>query len=101
MAVTVLNKENFMDEVINSKKTVLLDFYADWCGPCRMIAPLISEISDERNDIKVCKINVSDQPELASYFEVISIPTLAVIKNGKLVNLSVGARPKEQILAML
>lgn len=101
MAVTVLNKENFKDEVLNSEKTVLLDFYADWCGPCCMITPLISEISDERNDIKVCKINVSDQSELASYFEVISIPTLAVIKNGKLVNSSVGERPKEQILAML
>ena len=101
MAVTVLNKENFKNEVLNSEKTVLLDFYADWCGPCRMMAPLISEISDERSDIKVCKINVSDQPELASYFEVTNIPMLAVFKNGKLVNSSVGARPKEQILAML
>lgn len=101
MAVTVLNKENFKDEVLNSEKTVLLDFYADWCVPCRRIAPIISEISDERSDIKVCKVNVSEQPELASYFEVTSIPMLAVVKNGKLVKASVGARPKDQILDML
>lgn len=101
MSVTMLNKDNFNREVLNSEKTVLLDFYADWCGPCRMLSPVISEISDERNDIKVCKINVSEQPELAELFEVTSIPTLAVIRNGKLVNSSVGAIPKDRILAML
>lgn len=101
MAVTVLNKENFNKEVLISEKTVLIDFYADWCGPCRMVAPIISEISDERNDIKVCKLNVDEQPELAAFFQVTSIPMFAVIKNGKLVNSSVGAKSKSQILAML
>lgn len=101
MSVIKIGKENFENEVLNSGKTVLLDFYADWCGPCRMVAPIISEIADERNDIKVGKINVDDEPELAAQFEVMSIPMLAVIKDGKISNTSVGAIPKEQILAML
>lgn len=101
MAVIALNKDNFNSEVLNSDKPVLVDFYADWCGPCRMTAPVIEEISDERGDIKVCKVNVSEQPELAERYEVESIPALAVFKGGKLANFSVGARPKEQILALL
>ena len=101
MAVMVINKENFQNEVLNSNKPVLLDFYADWCGPCRMVGPIVEEIAGERSDIKVGKINVDEQSELAAQFGVMSIPMLAVIKNGEVVSRSVGARPKEQILAML
>lgn len=101
MAVMVINKENFQNEVLNSDKPVLLDFYADWCGPCRMVGPIVEEIAGERSDIKVGKINVDEQSELAAQFGVMSIPMLAVIKNGEVVNRSVGSRPKEQILAML
>ena len=101
MAVMVINKENFQNEVLNSDKPVLLDFYADWCGPCRMVGPIVEEIAGERSDIKVGKINVDEQSELAAQFGVMSIPMLAVIKKGEVVNRSVGARPKEQILAML
>ncbi len=101
MSVIKINKENFASEVLNSNKPVLLDFYADWCGPCRMVGPIVSEIANERSDIKVGKINVDEQPELAAQFGVMSIPMLAVIKDGKLVNQVVGYRPKEQIEAML
>ena len=101
MAVMVINKENFQNEVLNSDKPVLLDFYADWCGPCRMVGPIVEEIAGERSDIKVGKINVDEQSELAAQFGVMSIPMLAVNKNGEVVNRSDGARPKEQILAML
>ena len=101
MSVLVITKENFEAEVMNSDKPVLLDFYADWCGPCRMVGPIISEISEERSDIKVGKINVDEQSELAAKFGVMSIPMLAVIKDGKTVNTAVGARPKEQILDLL
>jgi len=101
MSVIKISKENFQNEVINSEKSVLLDFYADWCGPCRMVAPIVSEISEERSDVKVGKINVDEQPELAAQFQVMSIPMLAVIKDGKLVNQAVGYRTKEQIEAML
>lgn len=101
MSVIKINKENFTNEVINSKKPVILDFYADWCGPCRMVGPIISEIANERNDIKVGKINVDEQPALAAQFGVMSIPMLIVIKDGKVVNSSVGAKPKDEILAML
>ena len=101
MSVIIINKENFASEVLNSNKPVLLDFYADWCGPCRMVGPIVSEIANERNDVKVGKINVDEQPELASQFQVMSIPMLAVIKNGKLENQVVGYRSKEQIEAML
>lgn len=101
MAVIKINKENFANEVLNSDKTVLLDFYADWCGPCRMVGPVVEEISNVRSDIKVGKINVDEQPELAMQFGVSSIPMLAVMKNGKLVNSAVGARPRAQIEAML
>lgn len=101
MSVMKINKENFATEVISSDKPVILDFYADWCGPCRMVGPIVSEIADERNDIKVGKINVDEQPELAAQFKVMSIPTLVVMKEGRVVNTSVGAKRKEQILAML
>ena len=101
MSVIKINKENFASEVLNSNKPVLLDFYADWCGPCRMVGPIVSEIANERNNVKVGKINVDEQPELAAQFQVMSIPMLAVIKNGKLENQVVGYRSKEQIEAML
>lgn len=101
MSVIKISKENFTNEVLNSDKTVLLDFYADWCGPCRMVGPIVSEIANERSDIKVGKINVDEESELAAQFQVMSIPMLAVIKNGKIVNQVVGYRPKEQIEAML
>lgn len=101
MSVIKINKENFTSEVLNSNKPVLLDFYADWCGPCRIVGPIVSEIANERSDIKVGKINVDEQPELAAQFRVMSIPMLAVIKNGKLTNQIVGYRPKEQIEALL
>ncbi|MDY2684015.1 MAG: thioredoxin [Eubacteriales bacterium] len=101
MSVIKISKENFASEVLNSNKPVLLDFYADWCGPCRMVGPIVSEIANERSDVKVGKINVDEQPELAAQFQVMSIPMLAVIKNGKLENQVVGYRSKEQIEAML
>lgn len=101
MSVIKISKENFASEVLNSNKPVLLDFYADWCYPCRMVGPIVSEIANERNDVKVGKINVDEQPELAAQFQVMSIPMLAVIKNGKLENQVVGYRSKEQIEAML
>ena len=101
MSVIKISKENFASEVLNSNKPVLLDFYADWCGPCRMVGPIVSEIANERSDVKVGKINVDEQPELAAQFQVMSIPLLAVIKNGKLENQVVGYRSKEQIEAML
>ena len=101
MSVLTITKENFQNEVLNSDKPVLLDFYADWCGPCRMVGPAVSEIAEERSDIKVGKVNVDKQPELAEKFGVMSIPMLAVVKNGAVVNQAVGARPKAQILALL
>ena len=101
MSVIKISKENFASEVLNSNKPVLLDFYADWCGPCRMVGPIVSEIANERNDVKVGKINVDEHPELAAQFQVMSMPMLAVIKNGKLENQVVGYRSKEQIEAML
>lgn len=101
MSAIKITKENFANEVMNSDKPVILDFYADWCGPCRMIAPILSEIANEREDVKVGKINVDEQSELAAKFGVMSIPMLVVVKDGKVVNSSVGVRPKEKILAML
>ena len=101
MFVININKNNFQEEVMHSGKPVLLDFWASWCGPCRMVSPIVDEIAVERSDIKVGKINVDEQPELAAQFGVMSIPTLVVVKNGKVVNQAVGARPKAQILAML
>ena len=96
-----INLNNFQSEVLSSEKKVLLDFWAPWCGPCRMVVPIVEEIADERPDIKVGKINVDENPELASQFGIMSIPTLVVIENGKIVNQAMGARPKDAILAML
>lgn len=101
MAVVTITTENFAQEVLHSDKPVLLDFWASWCGPCRMVAPVLDQIAGERPDIKVCKINVDEEQELASAFQIMSIPTLMVVKGGKVVRQSAGARPKEQILAML
>lgn len=101
MPVIKIVRNNFENEVMRSDKPVLLDFYADWCGPCRMVSPIIAEIANKRNDIKVGKINVDEEPELAAKFQVVSIPMLVVVKNGKIVNQAVGFRPKEQIEAML
>ena len=101
MSALNINKENFDSEVMNSDKPVLIDFWASWCGPCRMVVPLIEEIASERPDIKVCKINVDEEPELARRFGIMSIPTLMVMKNGEIVNEARGARPKSKILDLL
>ena len=96
-----INKDNFHKEVLNSDKPVLLDFFASWCGPCRMVGPILDEIAEEREDIKVCKVDIDQQPELASRFRVMSVPTLMVMKNGQIMEQSIGAKPKHQILAMV
>ena len=101
MTAININKNNFQNEIMDSEKTVLLDFGAPWCAPCRMVVPVIEEIAGERPDIKVGKINVDEQPELASEFSIMSIPTLVVMKNGKIVQQVSGARPKNAILEML
>ena len=101
MSVVTITKENFQKEVVESEKRVLLDFWASWCGPCRMLSPIVDEIAEERADIKVGKVNVDEQQELAAAFNVMSIPTLIVLDKGKVVNQSVGVRPKKQILTML
>ena len=101
MTAININKKNFQNEVMNTDKPVLLDFWAPWCAPCRMVVPIIEEIAGERPDIRVGKINVDEQPELASEFSIMSIPTLVVMKNGKIVQQVSGARPKNAILEML
>lgn len=101
MSVIKINKNNFEKEIMKSEKKVLLDFYADWCGPCRMVSPLVDEIANENSQYLVGKINVDQEPELAQTFGVSSIPTLVVMEDGKIVSRSVGAMPKMQILAML
>ena len=100
MSVVNINRNNFQGEVLNSDRPVLLDFWAPWCGPCRMVGPILDEIAQERTDIKVGKVNVDEQPELAGQFGVMSIPTMVVMKGGKVVNQALGARPKSQILAL-
>ena len=101
MSVININKSNFEEEVVNSDKKVLLDFWASWCGPCRMVAPIVDEIADERTDIKVGKVNVDEEQELTMRFGITSIPTLIVFENGEEINRIVGARPKEAILEVL
>ena len=101
MSVVHLTMENFQREVLNSEKPVLVDFWASWCGPCRMVAPLVDQIATENQEVKVGKVDIDAQPELASAFRVMSIPTLMVFKEGKLTKTTVGARPKAAILAML
>ena len=101
MSAININKDNFQQEVMNSDRKVLLDFWAPWCGPCRMVVPIVEEIARERSDIKVGKINVDENPELASKFGVMSIPTLMVMENGQIINQARGARPKKAILGML
>ena len=101
MSAIIINKDNFNEEVMNSNKPVLLDFWAPWCGPCQMVLPIVEEIAGERADIKVGKVNVDEQKELAKQFRVLSIPTLVVIKDGKIEKRSMGAKSKEQILEML
>lgn len=101
MSVSHITQDNFQQEVLNSDKPVLLDFWASWCGPCRMVGPIIDEIAGEHPEIKVGKINVDEQQELAAAFKIMSIPTLMVVKDGKVVNQAMGVRPKDQILSML
>ena len=99
--ITNVTKENFDKEVMQAEGTVLIDFWAAWCGPCRMIAPAVEKIAEERPDVKVCKINIDDEQELAIKYGVMSIPTLMVVKNGEIVNTAIGLRPKEEIEALL
>ena len=100
MSALNINKNNFAEEVLNSEKPVLVDFWASWCGPCRMVIPIVEKIAEEYPEYKVVKINVAEEQELAAQFGVMSIPTLMVVKNGQVVNKSVGAKNKQQILAM-
>lgn len=101
MSVLKLTKENFGSEVMQADKPVLIDFWASWCGPCKMLSPVVDEIAEETNTAKICKVNVDEQPELARQFQVMSIPMLVLIKDGKVINQSVGVKPKASILNML
>lgn len=101
MSVINITKHNFENEVIKSEQPVLIDFWASWCGPCKMLSPVVDELAQETTDAKICKVNVDDEPELAQAFQVMSIPTLAVVKDGKVVETSVGFKPKETIKKML
>ena len=101
MSVTKITSENFQELVLNADRKVLLDFWAPWCGPCRMVSPIVDEIAEERKDILVGKVNVDEEMALAAQFQVMSIPTLVVLQNGQVVNRVVGARPKDAILSLL
>ena len=101
MSAINVTKDTFQEVVLNSKKPVLLDFWAPWCGPCRMVVPLVEQIAEERDDVVVCKVNVDEEPDLASQFQIVSIPTLIVMKDGEVVARETGAKPKAQINAMI
>ena len=101
MSVITITKDNFQQEIMESSQTVMLDFWASWCGPCRMLSPVVDEIAEETPSIKVCKVNVYEQPELAQKYDIMSIPTLISFKDGKLLNSSLGVQPKESILNLL
>ena len=101
MSIQHISNHDFQEEVLNSEKPVLLDFWAPWCGPCRMVGPILEEIAAERPDVKVCKVNIDEAYDLAARYRIVSIPTLMVLENGKMKDRAVGTRPKEQILAML
>lgn len=101
MSILQITKNNFNSEVMNSEKPVLIDFWASWCGPCRMLSPIVDEIAEETTDVKVGKVNIDEQPELARQFGVMSIPTLVLIKDGKVAQRSVGVKPKAAIVAMM
>ena len=101
MSVIKLTTENFEVEAVKSEKPVFIDFYADWCGPCKMVSPIVDEIAEERDDVKICKVNVDDAPEVAAMFGVQSIPTLVVMKDGKVTGAKMGAMPKAQLVAFI
>ena len=101
MSAIHVKKENFQKEVLQSEKPVLLDFFAHWCGPCRMLGPVLDEIAQERSDIKVVKVDVDQEPELAAQYQVVSIPSVFVIQNGQIIAQSLGAKPKQHLLSML
>lgn len=101
MAIIHINNENFEQEVLKSEKPVLVDFFATWCGPCKMLSPILDQVAAERSDIKVCKIDVDQQPELAARYNVMSIPTLLVVRDGQVVNQALGALPKQALLDLL
>jgi len=101
MSITTITTENFETEVLQATQTVLVDFWAQWCGPCRMLSPIVDQIAEERPDVKVCKVNIDEQPELAERFQILSIPALLVLRGGEVVHSAVGARPKAFILGLL